>query len=187
MAALPYIVTAVAAILCSLLIQLLLRPAPIATVPAIASATSRPADAATALPTPDTSVPRETSATAAPSPSALPADERILRLEILDLEAADRRLWSSLYLLRATSQLDDAALAIQSNDLDEVDRILLTARRSLDRAYAFSAEQEKGPIDTFRLQISQARDDLRVRPEGLDRRLRQVRQLILSLVDEGGP
>jgi hypothetical protein len=132
-------------------------------------------------------VPRETSATAAPSPSALPADERILRLEILDLEAADRRLWSSLYLLRATSQLDDAALAIQSNDLDEVDRILLTARRSLDRAYAFSAEQEKGPIDTFRLQISQARDDLRVRPEGLDRRLRQVRQLILSLVDEGGP
>jgi len=111
---------------------------------------------------------------------------RVLRLEVLDLEAEDRRIWGALYLLRAASQIDDATTALQSNDLDEVNRILLNARRSLDRAYSASAEQEKGPIDTFRLQISQIRDDLHVRPEGLDRRLRQIRQLILSLVDAGG-
>jgi biopolymer transport protein ExbB/TolQ len=129
-------------------------------------------------------VSRETSAPAAPVPSALPADEGGLRLAILDLEAADRRLWSAIYLLRAASQIDDAVVALQSNDLDEADRILLNARRSFDRAYASSAEQEKGPIDTFRLQISQVRDDLHIRPEGLDRRLRQIRQIVLSLVDE---
>jgi hypothetical protein len=131
-------------------------------------------------------VSRETPATATPAPSALPADAGGLRLAILDLEATDRSLWSAIYLLRAASQIDDAVVALQSNDLDEADRILLNTRRSFDRAYAFSAELEKGPIDTFRLQIGQARDDLHIRPEGLDRRLRQIRQLVLSLVDESG-
>jgi biopolymer transport protein ExbB/TolQ len=131
-------------------------------------------------------VSRETPVPAPPTPSALPADSGGLRLALLDLEAADRRLWSAIYLLRAASQIDDAVAALQSNDIDEVDRILLNARRSFDRAYTFSAEQEKGPIDTFRLQLGQARDDLHIRPEGLDRRLRQIRQLVLSLVDESG-
>jgi biopolymer transport protein ExbB/TolQ len=111
----------------------------------------------------------------------------VLRLKILDLEAADRRLWSALYLLRAASQLDDAAGALQTNSIDAADRSLLAARRSLDRAYDVGAEEAKGPIDTFRLQLGQLRDDLQLRPENLDRRLRQIRQLILSLADEGGP
>ena len=115
----------------------------------------------------------------------LPA-EGVLRLNILDLQAQNRQLWSALYLLRAVAQLDDALVALQANDLDEADGLLLTVYRSLDRAYAFSAEQEKGPIDAFRLQISQIRDDLHLRPEGSDRRLRQIRRLVLSLVDEGG-
>jgi hypothetical protein len=134
-------------------------------------------------------------ATPAPAPSpgttagaatAAPADDALLRLEILDLEAADRRLWSALYLLRAATQIDDAIVALQGNDLAEADRTLLTAYRSLDRAYAVSAESDKGPIDTFRMQLSRVRDDLSLRPEGADRRLRQLRQLMLSLVDEGG-
>ncbi|NNJ09893.1 hypothetical protein EKD04_006095 [Chloroflexales bacterium ZM16-3] len=178
MATLPYIATAVVAVLCSLLIQSVRWPLA-AGVPV--AATQEPTVAATVSPSP-TPQPR---ATASPA-SELPADESILRLQVLDLEAADRRLWSAIYLLRAASQIDDSIVALQANDLDEVNRVMLNARRSLDRAYAFSAEQEKGPIDTFRLQISQARDDLRVRPEGLDRRLRQMRLLILSLVDEGG-
>jgi hypothetical protein len=183
-AGLPYIVTAVAAVFCSVLIQRALVPVaiPVATptqsvqsvVPTLAAVTS------------PTSVSRETSTPAIPTSSALPADNGSLRLALLDLEAANRRLWSAIYLLRAASQLDDSVVALQSNDLGEVDRILLNARRSLDRAYAVSAEQEKGPIDAFRIQISQARDDLNVRPEGLDRHLRQMRQLILSLVDESG-
>jgi len=117
---------------------------------------------------------------------APPPDGSVVRLEVLDLQAQDRQLWSALYLLRAASQVDDAVAALQRNDLVEADRTLLTAYRSLDQAYAYSAEREKGPIDTFRLQLSQIRDDLHLRPERLDRRLRQLRQLMLSLVDEGG-
>ena len=120
-----------------------------------------------------------------PTATPLPA-EGVLRLNLLDLQAQDRQLWSALYLLRAVAQLDDALVALQANDLDEADGLLLTVYRSLDRAYAFSAEQEKGPIDAFRLQISQIRDDMHLRPEGSDRRLRQIRRLVLSLVDEGG-
>ncbi|EFO79175.1 hypothetical protein OSCT_3008 [Oscillochloris trichoides DG-6] len=136
-------------------------------------------------PTP-TALPPTPSIPATPLPAPLPADERVLRLALLDLEAEDRHLWSAIYLLRTASQIDDALLALQSNDLDAARRALLNARRSLDQAYAISGEPEKGPIDTFRLQIGQIRNDLYLRPEGLDRRLRQVRQLMLSLVDAGG-
>ncbi len=110
-------------------------------------------------------------------------DESALRLDILDLQAEQRRLWSVIYLLRAVAQIDDVLAALQANDLDEADRTLMLVYRSLDRAYAVSAEQDKGPIDSFRLQISQLRDELRLRPEGSDRRLRQIRRLILSLVE----
>ncbi|WP_238613241.1 hypothetical protein [Candidatus Oscillochloris fontis] len=169
-AALPYLLTAVAAVFVSLLIQMtLLQPAP-ALVP---SPTPLP------LPSPTRLAPT-------PQPSPLPADERVLRLALLDLEAEDRHLWSAIYLLRTASQIDDALLAVQTNDLEAARRALLNARRSLDQAYAVSGEPQKGPIDTFRLQIGQIRDDLYLRPEGLDRRLRQMRQLILSLVDAGG-
>lgn len=182
-AALPFVITAAAAVLLSLLAQALIFP-------------SRPAPAAD--PTPEVAPSAAPTAPAAPSPAPTPAPaptappaaspsaDDVLRLDILDLKEEDRRLWSALYLLRAAAQLDDAAAALQVNDLDEADRTLLTAYRSLDRAYAFSAEQEKGPIDTFRMTVSQIRDDLRLRPEGADRRLRQLRSLVLSLVDEGG-
>lgn len=80
--------------------------------------------------------------------------------------------------------LDEAVQALQRNDMSEADRALMTARRALDRAYQLSVEPQKGPIDSIRLQISQIRDDLGVRPEGADRRLWQVRRLILALVDE---
>lgn len=182
-AALPYLITAVAAVLLSLAAQALLFPR--APAPSAAITAPAPTDPAPTDPAPTATPP----APATPGPTATPGaapPEGVLRLDILDLQEEDRQLWSALYLLRAASQIDDAIVALQQNDLDEADRTLLTAYRSLDRAYAFSAEQEKGPIDTFRLQLSQGRDDLRLRPEGLDRRLRQLRQLILSLVDEGG-
>ncbi|NCC36057.1 MAG: hypothetical protein EOM24_29185 [Chloroflexia bacterium] len=150
------------------------------------------------LPTPVTAPSVEQPATevqpppvTAPLPTPLPpatppptmVDESALRLDILDLQAEQQRLWSVIYLLRAVAQIDDVLAALQANDLDEADRTLMLVYRSLDRAYAFSAEQDKGPIDSFRLQISQLRDELRLRPEGSDRRLRQIRRLILSLVE----
>jgi hypothetical protein len=171
-AALPFIATAVAAVLLSLLAQWLLF------TPAATAPTAAPPPAAVAPTAPPTAPPL-------PAGTPVPA-ESVLRLAILDLEAQDRRLRSALYLLRAAAQLDDALVALQANQIDEADRALLLVYRSLDQAYAFSAEQDKGPLDTFRLQLSQIRDDLRLRPEGADRRLRQLRGLILSLVDEAG-
>jgi hypothetical protein len=191
-AALPYLATAVVAVLASLLIQSLLWPRPSAVAPATATAPAASPSAQT--PAAASATPGPAAATPAPAASPAqtpgratpaPADEALLRLELLDLEAADRRLWSALYLLRAATQIDDAIVALQGNDLAEADRTLLTAYRSLDRAYAVSAESDKGPIDTFRMQLSRIRDDLSLRPEGADRRLRQLRQLMLSLVDEG--
>lgn len=186
-AALPYIATAVAAVLLSLLLQALIWPRPtLSPAVLLPSATlTSTASAATSSPTarPTSASPTAPVASPAPTPAG---DARVLRLELLDLEEQNRQLWSALYLLRAATQIDDAVAALQANDLAEADRTLLTAYRSLDRAYAFSAEQEKGPIDTFRLQLSAIRDDLGLRPEGADRRLRQLRQLMLSLVDEGG-
>jgi hypothetical protein len=176
-AALPFIITAVASVLLSLLLQWLLLPPSAATPPPAFIPTA----ASTPVVVPTSPRLEPTPALSAPEPSA-----SLLRLAILDLEAQDRRLRSALYLLRAVAQLDDALVALQANQLAEADRALLLVYRSLDQAYAFSAEQEKGPIDTFRLQLSQIRDDLPLRPEGADRRLRQLRGLILSLVDEGG-
>lgn len=177
-AVLPYLLTAALAVAVSLSLQALIWPHTAA--PATPTAATTPATA----PVPGVASPSPAPPTTRPTTAGLP-DDSVVRLEILDLEAQDRQLWSALYLLRAASQIEDAIFALQGNDLAEADRILLTAYRSLDRAYAYSAEREKGPIDTFRLQISQIRDDLHVRPERLDRRLRQLRQLVLSLVDEG--
>lgn len=176
-AALPFLVTACAAVLLSLLLQVWLFPRnPAALVANPTTTVSAPG--ASATPTSPLPVPSVT-----PAPTIAPAAESLLRLEILDLQAENRRLWSTIYLLRAVAQLDDALVSLQANDPVETDRILVAAYRSLDQAYAFSAEQEKGPLDTFRLQLSLIRDDLRLRPEGLDRRLRQLRRLVLSLVN----
>lgn len=174
-AALPFVVTAIAAVFVSLAFQAwLFSPTPVTSPPVAQPATEvQPTSVPTPLPT---LVPSAT-----PPPTML--DESALRLDILDLQAEQRRLWSVIYLLRAVAQIDDVLAALQANDLDEADRTLMLVYRSLDRAYAVSAEQDKGPIDSFRLQISQLRDELRLRPEGSDRRLRQIRRLILSLVE----
>lgn len=180
-AALPFIATAVAAVFFSLALQALIAP--------------RTADPTAIIQTPTVAQPNPPAPTSAPAAPELPPeappdstaipDESLLRLELLDLENEDRRLWGVIYLLRAASQLDDAVAALLINDLSEADRTLMAARRSLDRAYAVSPDPERGPIDNVRLELSRIRDDLGPRPEGADRRLRQLRRLVLGLVDEG--
>jgi hypothetical protein len=190
MAALPFIATAVAAVCVSLLAQALLwprQPAPAAGTAGMAqSAMVTPAAAATSAPTAAGAAAPVATPAATPAPQPTLSDNSVVGLRILDLEEQNRHLWSAVYLLRAATQLDDAISALEGNDLAEADRTLLAVYRSLDRAYAYSAEQEKGPIDSFRLELSRIRDDLPVRPDGADRRLRQLRQLMLSLVEEGG-
>jgi hypothetical protein len=179
-AILPHAATALAAVLISLLVQALLlpaQPAPAATPTAVPTAL---APEATGTPEP----PAATAPPATPAPTPALGADSVLGLQILDLQQENRELRSALYLLRAASQVNDVILALEGNDLAEADRTLLAVYRSLDLAYNFSAEQEKGPIDSFRLELSRIRDDLRVRPDGIDRRLRQLRGLILSLVDE---
>ncbi|MGQ9926588.1 MAG: hypothetical protein ACUVS4_06910 [Chloroflexaceae bacterium] len=172
-ALLPHALTAALAVVVTLGIQSLWPPSPVVV----------PAPTSTAAPAATPALPTTASAPTA-APATTPPDSSVVRLEVLDLQAQDRQIWSALYLLRAASQIDDAVAALQRNDLLEADRTLLTAYRSLDRAYAYSTEREKGPIDNFRLQLSQIRDDLHLRPERLDRRLRQLRQLMFSLVEE---
>ncbi|NJO06883.1 MAG: hypothetical protein HC876_15925 [Chloroflexaceae bacterium] len=94
------------------------------------------------------------------------------------------RLWSAYYLARSATQVADAEDALRVNDLDEVERVLVTVGASLNLAYDHSAEQDKGPISEFRVQISNIREELRIRPEGMDDRLRRLRQSMLNLVDE---
>lgn len=180
MAALPFVVTAVAAIVLSLALQALLFPRAADPVAVIQTPTNAPTNTEAPAAPPAEPPPADI----APTPVAIP-DESLLRLELLDLETEDRRLWGVVYLLRAANQLDDAVAALQVNDLAETDRTLMAARRSLDRAYAVSIDAERGPIDSLRLELSRIRDDLGPRPEGADRRLRQLRRLVLGLVDEG--
>lgn len=168
----PHVLSIAASVGIFLMMYYWVLPAPAPAAPQIATVTPIPTVLPTPLPSPQPTLP----------PAQL--DDGLLRLTILDLQAENAQLRAATHLLRAAITLDEAVQALQRNDFAEADRALMTARRALDRAYQLSFEPQKGPIDSIRLQISQIRDDLGVRPEGADRRLWQVRRLILALVDE---
>ncbi len=168
----PHVLTITASLALFLTMYYWVLPAPAPAAPQIATATPAPTVPPTPLPSPQPALP------------TAQLDDGLLRLTILDLQAENAQLRAATHLLRAAITLDEAVQALQRNDFAEADRALMTARRALDRAYQLSVEPQKGPIDSIRLQISQIRDDLGVRPEGADRRLWQVRRLILALVDE---
>jgi hypothetical protein len=126
------------------------------------------------------------SPTAAPAPSATPAVVAPTSEEVAELRREVNRLWSALYLARAANQLADAEAALRINNVSEVEQVLATVSASLEQAYERSAEQEKGPISEFRTQVSRMYSDLRIRPEGMDQRLRRLRQSMLTLMDESG-
>lgn len=172
--ALPFVATAVVAVALSLLLQ--------AALPATqAVATPPPTAPATAAPAPPTATVEPPLATPTPAPTPLAPDERILAQEILDLRAELRTSQSDTYLLLAALHLADAETALRVNNLDETERLLVTARVALDRAYE-RAEVFKSPIDDFRAQVGKMREEVRIYPDGMDQRLRRLRQNILSLV-----
>lgn len=181
-AVLPFALTSLITMLLTLLVLLVFDPS--------SPAAPLPTATRTDTPSPQTAPPRltprheEASPTLQPVPSLSPLEERTMRQEVEELRAELRSLWGAYYLARAALQLADAEAALRVNDLDEVDQVLMTVGVSLDLAYERSAEQEKGPIREFRMQVGQMREDLYIRPENMDLRLRRLRQSMLSLVDE---
>ncbi len=139
---------------------------------------------------PDAPVPADPDAPVIPTevgtPTATPPDAATLAEELATVRGDVQRLWGAYYLARAASQLADAEDALRANDLTAVEQTLVTVGASLDQAYARSAEQYKGPLSTFRTTVATIYGDLRVRPEGSDVALRQLRQNMLSLIEDEG-
>jgi len=172
-AAWPHALTAAVAVAVSFAIQAALaHPAPFATPPASSAA-------ATAAPTARPSVPPEPTSAPAPPPAV-----DIVRQELLDLHAEDDRLWSAIYLSRAISQVADAEETLRGNDLESVDQLLVAVDDSLDLAYKRAGDSAKNPIEQLRRDAGSIRDDLYLRPEGMDARLNQLRQTLLALIEE---
>jgi hypothetical protein len=169
---LPHIFTAALAVAIGFALQAaLLRPVePAFVVPTSGPPTSTTAPAPTAAPAP-------TGAAPAPAPD-------IVRQELLDLRAEDERLWAAVYLARAISQVSDAEAQMRANDLEHVAQSLVAVDGSLELAYERADESIKSPIEQLRQRTSNIHDDLYVRPEGMDSRLAELRQIILTLIGE---
>ena len=165
---LPHLLTAAAAVVLTLaIVALWMRPVPARSFPP------------TALPQPTSLLP---TATPAPLPVLLP--QGVARQEIADLRAEDARLWATVYVLKAISQVDDAESALRTNDMPSVDQALIAVDYSLSLAYAHAEEAQKSPINQFRRTVDRIHADLYLYPERLDTRLAQLRQLLLTLIDE---
>lgn len=164
---LPHLVTACAAIALSLMLQGAFTPAP---APLVATSTAAP------TPRPPTPAPT-------PAPTDLPLEASISRQEVADLRAEISRLWVALYLNRAVSYVADAETALRMNDRQAISQALLKADDSLALAHASAEDWLKNPIEEFRREMSRLRDDLYLRPEGLDARFATLRQGILTLVE----
>ncbi len=190
---LPFIVTIVVAVGLTLLIQNLLIAPRSAAELRLPEPLAGQAETPTATPVPT----RQPTRTPAPTPTPpLPSpiitgitgsDPRVAPDpdELALLRREMERLWSAYYLARAANQIADAEAALQINNFDHVEQSVTAAAASVNRAYEYSAEQEKGPISEFRAQLSTLREEVRVRPEGMDQRLRSLRQRMLSLADAG--
>lgn len=171
-AALPHALTAAIAIAISLAMQARLpQPVSPVTPTAVVVPTIAPTTLATAPPEP----------TRAPAP---PPAVDIVRQELLDLHAEDDHIWSAIYLARAISQLADAEAMLRANNLEGVDQVLVAVDDSLGLAYTRAADSAKNPIEQLRRDAGAIRDDLYLRPEGMDARLTQLRQTILVLIEE---
>lgn len=108
----------------------------------------------------------------------------ISRQELLDVKAETQALWSAVYLSRALMHASDAELALRENDLGRVEQILLLLDDVLQRATTNAATTARDPIEQLRRDVVTMRQDLYVRPDGIDQRLARMRQALLTLVGE---
>lgn len=167
----PYALTACIAVVVTLAI-LAAWPRPVPAL--VVSATSAPA----------TSTPAPTALPTTPVPTAPPVSAGVARQEIADLHAEDNRLWTTVFLLKSVSQVAEAESMLKTNDAASVDQALIAADYSLSLAYDRAEESQKSPIDQFRRNVDRIRGDLYLYPERMDARLAQLRQLLLTLIDD---
>jgi len=179
--ALPFLITALAAVALSLLLQLaFLRPSPTVLLPPTSSA-NVPA------------TPPPTSAGAAPTsrpiaaPTAIPLAQGISEQELADIRAEGDRKQAQIYLLLAIVQIDDAESALRANELASVDQSLVAIDNSLNLAYARyerAGDSARDAVAQRRMEVGKLHDDLYLYPEGMDQRLNTLRQLTLALITE---
>jgi hypothetical protein len=122
-------------------------------------------------------------ATPSPQPTEAPLAAAVTRQELIDLRAQDDRLWAAMYLMRALNHLADAEASLRMNDFARVEQTLTTIDDALAQAYARAADADRDPITQIRRDIGIIREDLYLRPEGMDMRLARVRQTIMTLIE----
>jgi hypothetical protein len=175
-AALPHIVTAVAAIAVTLVIQALMpRRTPATIVP---PPTSAPSPAPTARPAESPSP---------PAPTLPPLAAGITQQELADVRAEADRKQAQIYLLLAIVQMDDAQSALRANDLVGVDQSLVAIDNSLNLAYLRydrAGDSARDAVAQRRVEVGKMHDDLYLFPEGMDQRFDTLRQLTLALITE---
>jgi hypothetical protein len=172
----PYALTALVAVAASFALQELL---PAASSPPAGSPT--PASTAAAPP------PAPPTARPSPAPTSPPLSQGITQQELADIRAEGDRQQAQNYLLLAIVQIDDAEAALRANDLPSVERSLVAIDASLGLAYARyerAGDSARDAVAQRRSDAGKIHDDLYLRPEGMDARLNQMRQLILALITE---
>jgi len=124
-------------------------------------------------------------ATALPAVTATltsPLLQDISRQEIRDVKADTAALWSAIYLTRALAHASDAEADLARNDMTGTAQMLLLMDDALQRAAVTATSAVRDPIEQIHRDIVAVRQDLYVRPNGLDVRIKRVRQSLLTLI-----
>ena len=75
---------------------------------------------------------------------------------------------------------------MRTNDLERVDQLIIAADASMAKALTRTASSLRDPIAQLRRDAGLMREDLYLRPEGMDARLIRLRQTLLVLIDADG-
>lgn len=179
-AALPHVITALAAVFLTLGVQRFLPQ----TTPPSGQSPSPTAVATLDLSTAPTVASSPTAGLSlSPQPTDAPLAAALTRQEVIDLRTEDDRLWAAIYLMRALNHLADAEALLRSNELTRVEQTLTSIDDALAQAYARAADADRDPIAQIRRDVGIIREDLYLRPEGMDVRLSRLRQSIMTLIE----
>lgn len=109
----------------------------------------------------------------------LPGDEMSQQLSQLQSQVAQQE--GLILVAAAEDHLTLATESLVQNDLVVVNQELVAAHAALDRAFDRVGEDLKQVIDNQRREMGRVRTDLYLAPEGLDLRLRAMRDQLLAL------